>query len=96
MDSVLGKFLAAIRAAGDYDDAMIVIASDHSWRLDYTYDDKLDESGDVRHVPMFIKLPKQESPLVVKKRVEMISLRPVFSAVMDGDLEKARELLRDN
>ena len=95
MDSVLGKFLAAIRAAGDFDDAMIVIASDHSWRLDYTYDGKLDEAGDVRHVPMFIKLPKQQSPSVVKKRTEMVSLRPVFNAVMDGDVEKARKLLAD-
>lgn len=94
LDSVLGKLLSAIQAAGDFDDAMIVVASDHSWRLDYTFDEKLDESGDVRHVPMFIKFPKQESPLVVKKRVEMISLRPILTAVMRGDTEGAYQIVR--
>src|SRR5690606_6988824 len=59
LDLVIGQFLDAMREDGMFDQATIVITSDHSWRLDATSEGKLHDGEEVRHVPLFIKLPGQ-------------------------------------
>jgi hypothetical protein len=93
LDVVLGQFFEAMKRAGKFDDALIVITSDHSWRLDYTFDGRLQDGEDLRHVPLFIKLPGQLDASRVAGKFELLHLAPVLDAVMQGQPGEARKLL---
>lgn len=93
LDAVLGQFLDALRRAGKYDDALIAFTSDHSWRLDYTFDGKLQDGEEVRHVPLLLKLPGQREPLRIAEKFPLLNLRPVLDAALRGDAGAAREAL---
>ena len=93
LDAVLGQFLDALRRSGKYDDALIAFTSDHSWRLDYTFDGRLQDSEEVRHVPLLLKLPGQREPLRIAEKFPLLNLRPVLDAAMRGDAEATRAAL---
>lgn len=93
LDVVLGQFFAALTNAGKFDNAMIVVTSDHSWRLDYTFDGHLQDGEDLRHVPLFIKLPGQHDAQRVAGKFELLRLAPILDAVMQGRPDEARKLL---
>ncbi len=63
-DSLLGDFVRIMHEAGTFDDALIVVTSDHTWWLNPR---RL--SGEVctppTHVPLVVKLPRQEMPIQV-------------------------------
>jgi len=84
LDRLLGEFTAAMKAAGRYDDALIVLTSDHSWR-----DDPARRPGDpgdaLTHVPLIIKRPGQTSPGSVPARFETWQLGVLIRrALWDG------------
>ena len=93
LDLVIGQFLDAMRRAGKFDSATIVITSDHSWRLDSTVEGKLRDGEQVRHVPLFIKLPGQNTPGRVSAKFELNKLKPVLDAVLSGHVEDAQTAL---
>lgn len=93
LDLVIGQFLDAMRRAGKFDAATIVITSDHSWRLDSTFEGKLRDGEQVRHVPLFIKLPGQKEPGHVSAKFELTNLKPLLEAVLSGHTEEAQAAL---
>jgi hypothetical protein len=93
LDVVLGQFFNALSSAGKFDNAMIIVTSDHSWRLDYTFDGHLQDGEDLRHVPLFIKFPGQHDAQRVFNKFELLHLAPILKAVMEGQPEEARNLL---
>ena len=80
-DTAAGKLLNAIRAAKLYDDAVVVIASDHGESLGahgedthgtFLYDETI-------HVPLALKLPKNElAGHRVKGRVRLVDVAPTI------------------
>ena len=62
LDHMVGNLIERLRRAGKYDDALIVMTSDHSWRQDP--DPRLRTAGR-RSVPLLIKLPGQRNGCVV-------------------------------
>ena len=95
LDVVLGQFFDEMKRAGKYDNALIVLTSDHSWRLDYTFDGQLQDGPDLRHVPLFIKLPGQRDAQRVATKFELIKLAPILDAVMRGQPDEARALIHE-
>ena len=93
LDLVIGQFRDALQRAGKYDNALVILTSDHSWRLDYTYDGHLRDGEEVRHVPLFVKLPGQTAPVRVPERYELLNLRAVIDATMRGDSAAAEAAL---
>lgn len=69
LDHLLGEFVAAMKAAGRYDDAMIVLTSDHSWRDDPARGPS-NPADALTHVPLIVKRPGQTSPVCVEERFE--------------------------
>jgi hypothetical protein len=62
LDKVVGGFLDELKRDGRFDDALIVITSDHGWRSDP--DTALCRVA-LRHVPLIVKLPGQRTGHVV-------------------------------
>ena len=78
-DALLGRMLDRLRASGHYDDALIVVTSDHGWREDpdpsFTRDPRR-----VHRVPLVVKWPGQtgghvvDAPLVNNRIGRLIDL----------------------
>ena len=66
-DRQLGALLDALKAAGTYDETLVIVTSDHGrafttqspWRVGDSRDQRW---GDVAHVPLFVKEPGQQTP----------------------------------
>ena len=62
LDAVIGDIVRLLKERGDYDQSMIVITSDHSWKHRYggTWEE-LDPRAQIseKHVPLIIKYPGQ-------------------------------------
>jgi hypothetical protein len=57
LDALLGAFVHSLRAAGKFDDALVVLTSDHGWRCDP--DRAAGQALPVRRVPLLVKAPHQ-------------------------------------
>jgi choline-sulfatase len=80
-DAALGKLIAALRASKSYDDALIVVASDHGKSLGahgeetsgvFLYDETV-------HVPLLLKFPKnQNAARRVTARARLVDVAPTI------------------
>ncbi len=80
LDRVLGQFIDTLKECGTYDDAALIVTSDHMWkeyRPGYRKARK-------RHVPLFIKLPGQNDEVDIGHPVNLTRLAPVIDALMKG------------
>ena len=62
LDQVLGGFMDELRRDGTYDDALVIVTSDHHWR---TEPDSALRRRSFRWVPLIVKLPGQHAGGVV-------------------------------
>jgi len=91
-DAIVGDFLDHLRAAGLYDDAVIVLMSDHGEGLG---DHGEDEHGiflyrEAIHVPLMLKLPgKQRANSTVSRVVQLIDILPTIAALTGANVPAA-------
>jgi hypothetical protein len=97
VDVLAGRFIAAMKQSDKFDDALVIFTSDHSWR-----EDPGRRTGRISdalsHVPLMIKLPKQQRPLSVASRFEHRQLGALIAHAlrMGGDpIDLARALKLD-
>lgn len=83
VDTLVGQIVAALRENGTFDDAMLVLTSDHGWRFDPDDDFKQVPDWD-RRVPLVIKLPGQRQGSVIGESFCTNRLMPLFEAVFSG------------
>ena len=87
-DAIVGDFLDHLRRAGLYDDALIVVMSDHG--------EGLGEHGEEEHgiflyreairVPLLVKLPKQQrANSSIARAVQLVDIFPTVAAVVAGE-----------
>jgi arylsulfatase A-like enzyme len=69
LDRLVGRFMGALEERGLLDHALVVVTSDHGWRLDPVPARR--EAGRL-HVPLLVKLPGQQLPLTVDEPIENI------------------------
>ncbi|UCC99497.1 MAG: sulfatase-like hydrolase/transferase [Phycisphaerales bacterium] len=97
LDRTIGRFVDLMKKAGTFDDALIIMTSDHSWRTDPLrwHDPALVSNT---HVPLFVKMPGQTRHAKISHHYKLSGLRPLIEYALrqnDGDLEGARRLVRD-
>ncbi|NQT38011.1 MAG: sulfatase-like hydrolase/transferase [Planctomycetes bacterium] len=95
LDRYIGQITETLQAAGKFEDALLVITSDHSWRTES--EPYYREGADAEcRVPLIIKLPGQQSGRIVERPICTNELQPLFEAVFHGehDPQKLMELLQ--
>jgi hypothetical protein len=91
LDLYVGQILEALKAAGKFDDALIIFTGDHTWRNDP--EPAMREGADwKRRVPLVIKLPGQTSGCVIEEKLCTNRLKPLFAAVFAGERDTGRLL----
>jgi hypothetical protein len=81
MDRLVGRFIDAMREAGKFDDALIILTSDHSWRNERSPAFRQAEDA-VRWVPLVVKLPGQRAGVVIETRFEILRIREIIEQVL--------------
>jgi arylsulfatase A-like enzyme len=84
VDRELGNFLDRLRQAGLYDQALIVVTSDHgvSWKDEAPGRVLSRANADmIFPVPLLVKLPGQRDGRVSKQDVQLIDLVPTIAAI---------------
>jgi hypothetical protein len=73
LDGFIGQIVQVMRESGRFDDALLIVTSDHSWRFDPAR-----KTGKVKspltHVPLLVKLPGQHESVSVTERFETRTL----------------------
>jgi arylsulfatase A-like enzyme/Flp pilus assembly protein TadD len=84
-DALVGEFIAHLKAAGIYDRAIVILASDHGEGL---WEHGEDQHGillyrEVLHVPLIVKLPQgQRAGEAVQAPVQLIDLFPTVTSLV--------------
>jgi hypothetical protein len=94
VDDLLGQILDRLREVGVYDDALIVVTSDHGIAFQpgkptrLLDGDRLDDevAPEMLWVPLFVKLPGQTEPVVDDANVIITDLLPTIADVLGMEL----------
>ena len=89
VDSLVGALAARLREAGIWDDALVVVTSDHglSLRPGLPFLQPTANSfADIAAVPLFVKRPGQRRGEVVDANVEVIDILPTLAAEVGVEL----------
>jgi hypothetical protein len=81
-DRVVGDLMDRLKREGKYDDALVILTSDHSWRFDP--DTKLATQAR-RWVPLIVKLPGQTRGCVVDTPFANVRYQSFVRHVVRGD-----------
>lgn len=73
LDRFIGQIVQCMHESGRFDDALLIMTSDHSWRFDPAR--KTSEiKSPLTHVPLLVKLPGQREAVSVTNRFETRTL----------------------
>ena len=85
MDTMFGRFVEQLKQIGQYAPALLIVTSDHAWRLDPDlppYDMSTadaDPDSAFKHVPLWVKAPGQEGGEIVDDRVQARQLHRLWA-----------------
>ncbi len=86
LDATIGRFVDAMVTANRFDDALIIITSDHGWRYDPVASNS---SGDeLTHIPLIVKFPHQQKSETVTDRFETMNVGRWIEAAFAGKLKQ--------
>lgn len=85
LDTMVGEILAAMERAGTLDGSLLIVTSDHSWRIDPEHSATASFDA-LRHVPLLIKAPGQHRPGTIGGTMPAVSLKPLIEAAFRGEL----------
>jgi hypothetical protein len=94
VDTLIGQVKAGLEAAGVYDEALVVVTSDHgisfrpggSSRALEDGDVDADVLADMMWVPLFVKLPGQQTGEISDANIMTIDILPTIADVLDIEL----------
>lgn len=93
MDRQAGEFIAAMKKTGKFDNALIIMTGDHTWRYDPAHKENADENY-LTHVPLIVKLPNQRRALSIDSRYETYKLGQLIAQVLNNtEPEGVRQLV---
>ena len=87
LDRVVARLVGRLRAAGRYDDALVIMNSDHAWRNDPSLPHT--PGPRVRHVPLLVKAPGQRSPHTVDAPMVLNRIGSLVQAAAAGTLDES-------
>lgn len=98
LDRKIGEIIATLQKSNKFDNSLIIMTSDHSWRFDPDYD-KTNWwwMFEKYHVPLFIKMPHQKSSIEIDSKFNTFRLGSFINKYLDGDLtlDEVKSLLSD-
>ena len=83
-DMLIGRIVATLRKTGKFDDAMLLLTSDHGWRFDPDPAFRQDPDWD-RRVPLIVKLPRQTTKHIIDEPLCTNRIKPLLEAVFRGE-----------
>ncbi len=86
-DRLIGEVIAVLENSGRFEDALIIITSDHTW----VYDEMIGD-GPLNHVPLVVKMPGQGQAVAVSAPFETVRLGQLIARAhrfrsASGDIE---------
>ena len=81
---LVGQIVTTLRTSGKFDDALLLLTSDHGWRFDPDPAFRHDSDWD-RHVPLIVKLPRQTTKHVIDEPFCTNRIGPLLEAVFRGE-----------
>ncbi len=81
LDRLIGEIVSALERADRFDDALLILTSDHSYRAEPRRKDGR-STDPVNHVPLIVKLPGQSQPLAMEQPYTMNRI----ALLIDGGL----------
>lgn len=104
-DMAIGQFISALKAAGIWDDTIVVFYGDHTGMLENELsgtDAKLARSllgrdygpADRQRIPLIIHLPGQKTPEVNKDVVGMVDIMPTIADLLGLDISQVPHMGR--
>lgn len=98
-DQMLGEIRATLTKAGRWDDASVVVTSDHTvrnfWAGSLFLTPSLLEairSVKERSVPLLVKLPRQTTPLAYEEPISAILVHGIVEKLLRGDLREPNDV----
>ena len=92
VDVIVGQIVETLCSAGKFDDAVVILTSDHGWRYDPDPAYRQEPQWK-RRVPLIIKLPAQKSGCLIKEEFCTNQLGPLLKEVFAGNTD-TQELLQ--
>jgi arylsulfatase A-like enzyme len=89
VDTIVGQITGRLKAEGLYDKALIVVTGDHgvSFRPGQPFKSvDRDTLADIMAVPLFVKLPGQQDPVISDRNVQSIDVVPTIADVLKTTL----------
>lgn len=83
MDKQMRRLVEAMEEVDRFDDALLILTSDHTWRLDPGRDTG-EITCELTHVPLIIKLPGQQKRVDVSARFNHLQMAEFLRYVLDG------------
>ncbi len=68
-DHFVGELISALKEAGKFENALMILTSDHTWGTDPAYE-HFPEGDAATHVPLIVKLPRQRIPITIVSRFD--------------------------
>lgn len=87
LDRLIGELVDTIKQAKNYDDALIIMTSDHTWRDDPSRITKQIDCPKTTHVPLIIKMPHQDRALSIDAQFKTNKLQKLidYAMIANGD-----------
>lgn len=97
LDKMIGEIISVLKKSNKFDNSLIIMTSDHSWRNDPNYFGKKKSILKRSHIPLFIKLPYQDHSIKINSRFTTSKLGTIINNYLDGNftIARARSILRD-
>lgn len=96
LDKKIREIISVLKKSNKFDNSLIIMTSDHSWRKDPDYGKKR-LALKKHHVPLFIKLPYQDRSIKINSRFSTSKLGTIINNYLDGNftIARAKSLLRN-
>lgn len=95
VDAVAGEFIAELRAAGKYDNSLVIFTSDHNWRKDPLFKNGGSEPL-LTHVPLLVKAPGQTESASVSSRFETKNLGALIESLIAPQRQAGTQVVQNH
>jgi hypothetical protein len=89
VDTLLGRLLERLVEMGLFDEALIVVTSDHGWSFRPGQSSRMaydETAADILPVPLFIKAPRQSEGRIDDRPVETVDILPTLADLLALEL----------
>jgi hypothetical protein len=90
IDSMLGELIDKLESTGTWDDALLVVTSDHGIDMTapvFTRDEDATNTDELFRIPLFIKAPGQDEGRVVDDRASTVDVLPSIIDLLDVETD---------